>query len=61
MGVVYYQTTIYWRTVYKINLITDVSVSPVNVNDDEIINERIAKLKTKTPDIGELHSDGSLW
>jgi len=43
----------------KINLITDVSVKPVNVNDDTIINERISKLKAKTPDIEELHSDGA--
>jgi hypothetical protein len=43
----------------KLNLITDVSVKPVNVNDDTIINERIEKLKEKTPDIKELHSDGA--
>jgi len=43
----------------KINLITDVSVKAVNVNDDEIINERIEKIKEKTPDIEELHSDGA--
>ena len=43
----------------KIDLITDVSVKPVNVNDDTIINERIEKLKEKTPDIEELHSDGA--
>lgn len=43
----------------KLNLITDISVKPVNVNDDTIINERIEKLKEKTPDIEELHSDGA--
>lgn len=43
----------------KLNLITDVSVKPINVNDDAIINERIEKLKEKTPDIEELHSDGA--
>ena len=43
----------------KLNLKTDVSVKPLNVNDDTIINERIEKLKEKTPDIEELHSDGA--
>ena len=43
----------------KLNLITDISVKPVNVNDDTIINERIEKLKQKTPEIEELHSDGA--
>jgi len=43
----------------KINLITDVSVSPVNVNDDEIINGRIKSLKEKTPELKELHSDAA--
>lgn len=43
----------------KLNLITDVSVKPINVNDDAIINKRIEKLKEKTPDIEELHSDGA--
>jgi len=41
----------------QINLITDVSVQPNNVNDDKILNERIEKVKEKTPDIEELHSD----
>lgn len=43
----------------KINLITDISVKPVNVNDDVIINERINIIKEKTPELKELHSDAA--
>lgn len=43
----------------KINLITDVAVRPVNVNDDEVIHERIKAIKEKTPELKELHSDAA--
>jgi hypothetical protein len=42
-----------------LNLITDVSVSPNNIDDSRILNERIDKLKEKTPDLNELHTDGA--
>ena len=42
-----------------INLITDVCVNPNNKDDSKILNERIDRLKEKTPDLDELHSDGA--
>lgn len=42
-----------------INLITDVSVNPNNKDDSKILNERIDRLKEKTPELDELHSDGA--
>lgn len=41
----------------QINLITDVSVQANNVNEDKILNNRIDKVKDKTPDLEELHFD----
>jgi hypothetical protein len=41
-----------------INLITDVSVHANNINDNEILNQRLDHLKEKTPDLAELHFDG---
>lgn len=47
------------NTENEIELINDVSVKANNINDDKILNERIDKLKEKTPDIDELHFDGA--
>jgi len=41
----------------QINLITDVSVQANNVNEDKILDERIDKVKDKTPELDELHFD----
>ena len=40
-------------------MITDVCVNPNNKDDSKILNERIDRLKEKTPDLDELHSDGA--
>ena len=42
----------------KLNLITDISVTPNNVDDSKILNKRLDIIKEKTPDIAELHTDG---
>ena len=42
----------------ELNLITDLVVKPNNVDDSEILNERIDKILEKTPDLAELHTDG---
>jgi len=42
-----------------VNLITDVSVSPNNKDDSRILNDRLDRLKEKTPDLDELHMDGA--
>ncbi|MEA3504872.1 MAG: transposase, partial [Bacteroidota bacterium] len=42
-----------------VNLLNDVSVSPNNQDDSKILNKRIDKLKKKTPDLNELHTDGA--
>jgi len=42
-----------------LNLITDVSVNTNNIDDSKILNGRIEKIKDKTSDIDELHSDGA--
>ena len=41
-----------------VNLITDIAVSPNNVDDSKILEGRIDTLKEKTPDLNELHFDG---
>ena len=43
----------------QIELINDVSVKSNNVNDEKILNERIDRVKEKTPDLEELHFDGA--
>ena len=40
-------------------MITDVCVNPNNKDDSKILNERIDRLKEKTPDLDELHFDGA--
>ena len=41
-----------------VQLITDISVSPNNVDDSQILNERADKIKEKTPELNEMHTDG---
>lgn len=43
----------------EIELISDVAVASNNTNDDKILNNRVEKLKSKTPDLEELHFDGA--
>ena len=42
-----------------LNLITDVSVNPVNKDDSKVLHERLDTLKEKTPELEELHFDGA--
>ncbi len=42
-----------------VNLITDIAVCPNTTDDSEIINERLERIKEKTPDVNELHTDGA--
>lgn len=39
-------------------MITDISVNPNNVDDSQILNERIDQIKEKNPELSELHKDG---
>ncbi len=41
-----------------LQLITDISVNPNNVDDSQILNERVDKMKEKTPELNEMHTDG---
>ena len=43
----------------ELNLLTDIAVKPNNTDDSDIMNDRIASLKEKTPDLKELHTDGA--
>ena len=43
----------------KINLITDVAVNPNNTDDGVALNQRLDRLKEKTPDLNEMHTDGA--
>lgn len=43
----------------QINLITDVCVRANNVNDDQILHDRIDTVKKKTPTLDELHTDAA--
>ena len=42
----------------KLNLIIDVDVNPNNKDDATVLNKRLDRLKQKTPDINEMHTDG---
>jgi hypothetical protein len=42
-----------------LQLITDVAVAPNNVEDSRILGERLPEMHRKTPDLGELHTDGA--
>jgi len=41
-----------------LQLITDICVNPNNIDDSQILNNRIEKIKEKTPELNELHTDG---
>lgn len=41
-----------------LQLITDISVNPNNIDDSQILNNRTDKLKEKTPELNEMHTDG---
>ena len=41
-----------------IQLITDIAVNKNNIDDSKILEERIDKIIEKTPDLGEMHTDG---
>jgi len=43
----------------ELNLITDVALKPNNTDESKILNERLDRLKEKTPDLNELHFDGA--
>ena len=43
----------------KVNLITDVAVNPNNTDDGVALNKRLDRLKEKTPDLNEMHTDGA--
>ena len=43
----------------KLNLLTDIFVTPNNVDDSRYLNGRIDHLKSKTPDLTEHHIDGA--
>ena len=43
----------------QVNLITDVDVNPNNVGDSVVMNKRYDRLKEKTPDLNEMHTDGA--
>jgi len=42
----------------KVNLLTDVAVAPNNEDDANIHKERVEKIKEKTPEFNENHTDG---
>lgn len=41
-----------------VQLITDIAVSPNNIDDTQILNSRIDKIVGKTPELNEIHTDG---
>ncbi|MBN2436546.1 MAG: transposase, partial [Spirochaetes bacterium] len=43
----------------ELNLLTDIFVTPNNMDDSRALNSRIDHLKTKTPDLIEHHIDGA--
>lgn len=43
----------------RVNLITDVDVNPNNKDDGAVLNKRLDRLKEKTPDLNEIHTDGA--
>ena len=43
----------------KLDLLTDIHVTPNNIDDSRALNERIDPLKSKTPDLNEHHTDGA--
>jgi len=43
----------------ELNLITDIAVCPNVIDDSAILEQRLDRLKEKTPDLKELHTDGA--
>lgn len=43
----------------ELNLLTDIHVTPNNVDDSKALNVRIDSMKEKTPDLNELHMDAA--
>ena len=43
----------------EVNLITDVAVAANNTDDSTLLSGRIEPIKSKTPDLKELHTDGA--
>ena len=43
----------------ELNLITDVTVAANNVDDSQLLDQRLEALKEKTPDLDEIHFDGA--
>ena len=43
----------------QVDLLTDIHVTPNNVDDSRALNKRIDPLKAKTPDLDEHHTDGA--
>ena len=41
-----------------INLVTDVAVNPNNIDDSQVLGQRLDRITQKTPDLEELHFDG---
>ena len=41
-----------------LQLIDDIAVNPNNVDDTRILNSRLNKIKDKTPELNEMHTDG---
>jgi hypothetical protein len=41
-----------------LQLITDIAVNPNNIDDTQILHDRIDKIKDKTPELNEIHTDG---
>ena len=41
-----------------LQLVTDVAVTPNNIDDSQILHDRADKIKEKTPELNELHTDG---
>jgi len=42
-----------------INLVTDVAVNPNNIDESQVLGERLDNINQKTPDLEELHFDGA--
>ena len=42
-----------------INLITDLEIAPNNIDDSQLLNNRLEKMHAKTPDLEEYHEDGA--
>jgi hypothetical protein len=40
------------------NLVTDLAVNPNNIDDSQVLEKRLDRIKQKTPDLDELHFDG---